>query len=30
MVCKFFDKKSSKSGVDASLTNKSATEPNFK
>ena len=30
MVCKFFDKKSSKSGVDASLANKSATEPNFK
>ena len=30
MVCKFFDKKFSKSGVDASLANKSATEPNFK
>ena len=29
MVYKFFDKKSSGSGVDTSLVNKSATEPNY-
>ena len=29
MVYKFFDKKSTGSGVDASLANKSATEPNY-
>ena len=29
MVYKFFDKKSSGSGVDTSLANKSATEPNY-
>ena len=29
MVYKFFDKKSAGSGVDASLANKSATEPNY-
>ena len=29
MVYKFFDKKSSGSGVAASLANKSATEPNY-